>query len=266
MWESISANALMAYTIIARTFSPRPWPVLDVLLVAMLVTLALYGALTMRRRIAATIVFLGLYAGVVLVWPFPPVRFIANLWSLLLLLSMAGLHTMWRRVRDHRARPRWVFAPIAAASLLGGCLAWQTASGYHDKAWSSLAETQASRIEPKLSWLARYSRPRDVVAAEDEPAVFLYTGRQAVPAGTFTGMQHVAPRTAAEDAAALRAIMRLYRPSLVLVGTPGPLEGAALLAKSSGTGLRYLGEIRASRVYVPVADAPNHASPAMASP
>lgn len=250
--QTIVLNASMIYGIVARTFAARPNTIFDLVTVVTLVTLAAVGAAAARRRIPVTLIFLALYFGLVLVWPFPPVRFVANLWPLLVLFPLGGAWTLWR---GDAGAPLAVWSRrgvLAAAAAVAISLVIVTGEGYRDRAWSGLARFQTARIAPKLAWAARRTRASDVVATEDEVAVYLYTRREAVPVSTFTGRQHVVPQTVAQRARALAEIASLYRPSFIVVGTQEDLDAVtALAARTHAEYVRSLA-IPGSEIFVNV--------------
>lgn len=247
--RTIALNASTIWGIVARTFSPWPSPLADALIVTLVAALAAVGAFAERRRLRVSLIFLALYFGVVLIWPFPPIRFIANLWALLVLLPLAGACALWR-LAARRPDPALRFATATAAGLPALGLLVLTVQGYRESAWAGLARFQAERIDPKNAWVARHTRSDDVIATEDEVAVYLYTGRHAVPVYASPGRQHIVPQTPAERKQALDAIVTRYRPSFIVVGSDEGLATMDAFAADSSAAFRRAAEIPASLVYV----------------
>ena len=248
--RTVALNALTTWGIIARTFSPWPSPLLDALFVTLLAALAVAGAVVERRRVRVTLVFLGLYFAIVLIWPFPPIRFVANLWALLILLPITGACALWRLAASRADKSRLRFLPAAAGGVVALGLLVLTVQGYGQSAWAGLARFQGERIDPKTAWVARHTRSDDVIATEDEVAVYLYTGRHAVPVYASPGRQHIVPQTPAERKQALSAIIDRYRPSFIVVGTDEGLAAVDAFAADSSFAFRRAAEIPASLVYV----------------
>jgi len=248
--RTIALNASMTWGIIARTFSPWQSPLLDALFVLIVLALAVTGAVVERRRLRVTLIFLALYFAVVLIWPFPPIRFVANLWALLILFPLAGVRALWRIAPERAGTPALRLVPAAAGGIVALGLGVLTVQGYMQSAWAGLARFQAERIEPKTAWFARRTGSDDVIATEDEVAVYLYSGRRAVPVYASPGRQHVVPQTPAERKQALSTIIGRYRPSFIIVGTDEDVAAVDAVAADSGAGFRRAAEIPASLIYV----------------
>lgn len=148
----------------------------------------LMGLVSLVRRSALgwTLV---LYLAILSLWPFPPDRF---LWAILPWLALAwtgGAVALWRM------RTRWIQAPAAvlAALLAFGYVRYE-ARGLANRWW----DVTANRISTNLAELlpAIDSLPAGVVVATDnEPLVWLYTRRTAVPFYLFaySGRQLLQP-------------------------------------------------------------------------
>jgi hypothetical protein len=192
--------------------------------------LALTGAWSVRRRLPVTLLFLAGYMLIVLVWPFNPSRFVWGIWPLILLLVVAGAHAAAysrRLARPARttllAAFAWIVVGYGAYELRGARGAW----------WSSIARSNSRRIVPAVQWTIANTRPGDVLAAEDEGAIYLYTGRRAVPVFSFTTAQYLREHTAEENAAeGLRPVLAAYPVSTVIVGSRKTVDAADYLVNS----------------------------------
>jgi hypothetical protein len=168
------------------------------------------------NRARVMLLFVAGYLVIVLVWPFSPLRFVWGIWPLLMLLPAAGIVSAWesRFVRQQRA---WRGVLIAGTATFGvGILAFNVV-GYVNAWWSSNARYHARRVLPELAWVAHSTRPGDIVASDAEAAVYLYTGRQAVPITTFTAGEYVRERTLDDEARIVSSLLSEYRPRYVLV-------------------------------------------------
>jgi hypothetical protein len=196
-----------------------------------LAALAITGAWSMRRRLPVTLLFLAGYIVIVLVWPFNPSRFVWGIWPLLLLVVVAGAHAA-AAFPSRLALPAraallaafaWVAVGYGAYELRGARGAW----------WSSIARANTGRIAPAVQWTVANTRPDDVLAAEDEGAIYLYTGRRAVPVFSFTTAQYLRDHTAEENASeGLRPILAAYPVSTVVVGSRKTVDAADFLVNS----------------------------------
>ncbi len=86
--------------------------------------------------------------------------------------------------------------------------------------WSSLPRANTPRIVAAVEWIASNTAPGDLIAAEDEGAVYLYTGRHTVPALSFTTEHYLREYSAEENAKdGLAPILDAYPVHTVVVGT-----------------------------------------------
>jgi hypothetical protein len=86
--------------------------------------------------------------------------------------------------------------------------------------------------------VAANAEPDEVVAVENEGAVYLYTGRQALPIITLTPAQYLRDYSAQENAReGLLPILDAYPVRTVVVGTGKAYDAARFLASASPTRL-----------------------------
>jgi hypothetical protein len=88
---------------------------------------------------------------------------------------------------------------------------------------------------PELAWVARTTQATDVVAADAEAAVYLYTGRRAIPITTFTAAEYARERTAAEETSVVAGLLDEYRPRYVLATSPPVIGALSRLARKRPT-------------------------------
>lgn len=218
---------------------PRaPWTY-PLALAAGVVVLAAAGA-RLARRAPVTLLFIGGYVGIVMLWPFAPGRFLWGLWPLVLLLVAAAAAELWPWLRrtdaggrpwdEHDWRPvaRRAVAAVGIASVaaltLGGIA--HAAWGYH-KGWhASIALRREATAGAVLQWVLANTSPADVVASDEEAMVYLYTGRLGTPATRFTPDEYLVTPTPQERARDLEEIVRHYRPDWVVSTAPISVTGA----------------------------------------
>jgi hypothetical protein len=246
---SLRDNLVTSYAIVARSFSLARQGVLDALAVLAVLTLLGAGAFTLARRATVTIGFVALYLGIVLVWPFSPLRFVWGVWPLLVLLMVGGGMTLWRRTDPGRMR-RVARALVVAtcAVALAGALNFNV-RGYANSWWATVSRSFAPRIQPQLVWVTEKTGHADVIVTDDEGAVYLYTGRRALPPNTFTVEQYFRPRSTEENARWLSAIVRAFDPAYVVAWAKPTLDAAALLSSQSPPLLVQVDTIPTGRVY-----------------
>jgi hypothetical protein len=210
-------------TMLSVLFSPMRSPIARAATLAALATLVCAGGIATWRRIPVTLLFIAGYLAIVLVWPFQTARFVWAIWPLLLALVVAG---GWAAVA--RAwRP-----PVRVALLCA--LAWVTVGyalyevrGVRGAWWSSLGRANTPRIAASVRWVAAHAAAGEVVATENEGAVYLYTGHQAVPIIALTPGQYLREPSPRENAlSGLAPVLDAY-PVRSVVVTNGKAEEAA---------------------------------------
>ncbi len=214
---------------LAALFSPIRGAAAHVVTLLALGGLFTTGALALRTRAPVTLLFLAGYSAIVLVWPFPPSRFFWGVWPLLLLLLAAA---GWSNAPANRVRHSLARLSVAAM------LAWVAVGfgAYEVRAvrgswWASISRAAVRRIEPAIMWTLANTAPEDVIAADDEGAVFLYTGRRAVPVAAFTTGHYLLNRSAAVEASeGLVPLLETFPLRAVLVGSSKTFDAAQYLA------------------------------------
>jgi hypothetical protein len=150
---------------------------------------------------------------------------------LLLLVVLAGAHAALPGVREV-ARPARIALLASFTWVLVGYGAYEL-RGIRGSWWSSIARANARRIAPAVQWTLANTGPGDVLAAEDEGAIYLYTGRTAVPVFSFTTAQYLRDHSAAENAAeGLGPILAAYPVRTVVVGSRKTVDAADFLVNS----------------------------------
>lgn len=209
-----------------------------------LVVFTAAGSWCATRRLPATGWFLAIYLAVVVVWPYTPWRFLWAVWPLVVLFAVLGARWMWDALPVPAART----LVAAAAGLVVFGMARTEARAYATRAWSAPALQAGAQITPLVAWVGRNTRPTDVVLAEGEQVISLFTGRRAAPTAPFSAREYVVPRTADGSAAELRAMLSAVPAVYVLPLAPVQLEAARALA-GGRPGLREIAALPQSRVF-----------------
>ena len=237
--------------IVARSFSVARHGMLDALALIAVLVLCCAGAIDWARRARVTLVFVALYLAIVVTWPFSPLRFVWGIWPLVVLMMVSGARLLIRRDSSSRFGTQLRAAGgIAAAVALIGAIVFN-ARGYANAWWATVGRSVAPRIQPQLTWTATHASESAVVAVEDEGAVYLYTGRRAVPATSFTASQYVRERSTEANAANMAAIIRAFAPTFVIISAIPSLEAAALLTATHPPLLSRVDTISKPRVFRP---------------
>jgi hypothetical protein len=246
---AVAENLSTCWEILARSFSVGRNAVLDTAAVLSVLALLVAGAATFWRVARVTLLFAIGYMAIVLAWPFSPLRFVWGLWPFTVLMMFAGARALWLAGgTTPRARAARGVAVAASAVALAGALNFN-ARGYANRWWATVAHSIGPRIQPQLVWVVERTGVTDIVAADDEGAVYLYTGRLAVPTNAFTAGQYFRPRTAPENATFLAELLRAFRPRYVMAWAVPTQQAAEILSSTQPQILERADSIPGGRVY-----------------
>ena len=243
---SLRDNIVTSWAIIARSFSLARNPVLDTLAVVSVITLLVAGAFALAHRARVMLAFLALYLGLILVWPFSPLRFIWGVWPLLVLTMIGGALYLWSA--PFRPRLARTVCIAASAVTIAGALFF-TVQGYRNAWWATVSRSYAPRIQPQLVWVTANTQPSDVVVTDDEGAVYLYTGRQALPVSPFTAEQYIRQRPLEQNADWLAETLRVFSPAYVIAWAKPTIDAAEMLVARRPPALVQADTIPTGRVY-----------------
>lgn len=178
------------------------------------------GLMALRRRALSLAVFLLLYAGVVLAWPYAPVRFLGAMWPLAGLLCAAGAASVYTWLGTHRRA--WQRPMLAAALLLGVGHAAYAARGLANGWAGSAQRAKTALLWPQVTWAAQHADAKDLIASDAHVIISLYTGRVTVPVSMLTPAEYVQPKALPTIAGEMHALDARYRPSLLVLVRDAP--------------------------------------------
>ena len=219
--------------------------------IAALIVLAL-GAWRFARRAPVTAWFMAAYMALVVVWPFEPTRFV---WALLPLFSAMvalgiGAVIEWS---PSAAPMRYARIPsLAACGALVAGFAWYNVTGVRQQWRDSVPRVTAARATPVVEWVRASTRPTDVIAMEDDPLLYLYTGRRTIPVGTFTPEEFLKAQTYPFATEALHTIIAAYKPTYVIGTTSYGVMSARALSVRTPPELRVHVLLPTAAIFVPV--------------
>lgn len=196
------------------------------------------GAVALAKRAPAASLFLLAYITVVCFWPFSAWRFVVAIWPLIVLIVAMGVRSLWRgcpQSAGRRAARGVLFAALFALAVGYGAY---TVTGYRDRSWEDFQRMKGERGKALAEWVSRNTGTADRVATDLDLIVYLYTGRQAVPANTFLPEEFLGPIPTAWHIDALRAIMDEYDPRFVIAGSMPSVQAARALVGASPPRLR----------------------------
>jgi hypothetical protein len=228
---------------------PVPQPVPRHLTLAIVCLLAAFGMRAFARMAPVTLAFLVAYAVVVVLWPFPPSRFLFAVWPLAIPVVAAGVRDVWQAAgRSGSRRPVRVAVAMACVACAAGYV-WYNANGYRHQWWASIPRQAGERARPIAEWAAAHTPADAVLSSDDDLIVYLYAGRRAVPTATFLPHERVRALTDAEDLAHARAILHHYQPDYYVVNSQQGTRTAETLARETPPMLRYTGNLASVRIY-----------------
>jgi hypothetical protein len=199
---------------------------------ARLVTLLALAALLVAglkrswRSAPVTTLFLAAYLAIVIVWPFGPTRFVWGIWPLCVLMFMLGAVEIKSWVPRTPTVEATRAALLACALFVSVGYVRYNVRGFREHWWSTVARAQAEIIRPVVVWTRSRTRPDDVIASTVEPAVYLYTGRLAVPVTAFNVRDYFRPPTVGEAETTLRQILAGYHVDAIAIGAGDTLRAA----------------------------------------
>jgi len=252
--EVVLKNARALYGMVWVMFtgseaSPR---VLHLPVVIVAATILVFGAWRFARRAPVSTWFVVAYMTLVIVWPFEPTRFV---WALLPLFSAmvalgVGAVLEWS--------PDALPLRFTRVALLGLCwllvagFGWYNVNGIRQQWRDSVPRVTAGRATPVVEWVRASTRPTDVIAMEDDPLLYLYTGRRAVPVNTFTPEEYLKEQTHPLATEALHTIIARYKPTYVIGTTSYGVISARALSTRRPPELRVHVLLRTAAIFVPV--------------
>ena len=222
-------------TMLAVLFSPMRGSAAHAVTLVALATLTVAACAAAWRRAPVTLLFLAGYLAIVVLWPFQTARFVWTIWPLLLALVAIG---GWTAL----GRPAWR-APLRLA--LGAAFVWVAVGyaayemrGIRGRWWSSIPRANTPRIAMAVRSVAANTSTSEVVATDYEGAVYLYTGRQALPIITLTPAQYLRDYSPRENAMeGLLPLLDAYPVRTVVAGAGKAFDAAQFLAAQSPTRL-----------------------------
>ena len=138
------------------------------------------------------------------------------------------------------------------ASVFATCVGflWYNVRGHRESWWASVQRDSGERIGAISRWVQHNTSPADVIAVQDDPAVYLYTGRQAVPVTSSEAVDHVRDPAFSSDIERISEILQHYRPRFYIVAWSRTLAAADSLARVQPAILRPVGRIGPSTIFM----------------
>ncbi len=217
---TVWVNLKEVSALLADRFSPLSFPTMRFVAAVIAASAAAVGGVRLWKRVPVTIAFCALYVAVMVLWPYAPWRFLFAIWPLVLVLMVAGGAELMRRANAAgSALPRFGVAATGLVIVAGAVRAEATA--YARRGWAEPARNAIVTIAPMVRWVDANTHPGDLLLADDEPLVYLFTGHQAMPPRMFTAREYVTPQSPDQAAAAFRELLATYPVRYVVSVDPG---------------------------------------------
>jgi hypothetical protein len=220
---------------------PSPFGLLALVLFAGLV---LVGTARAARRAPVMVLFLALYLGIVLIIAGTPWRYVWAVWPFFVALAVLGAEEAAARAAAPKAR-----MGVAAALLIPFvALVHTEVRAFAGREWERPARRAARQAIPVVEWVRHNTAPTDIVLAECEEVVMLFTGRRAAPPGDFTAMEYLTPRTPEDDRHTLMAMLQAV-PAHYVVSLMPQVQVAARTLGAERPALRELPGLPGAAVF-----------------
>jgi hypothetical protein len=263
---TVTRNVASSLAIIRALFAPLGGAWLAILLLG---APGVAAAWRLARRSPVVLVAVAAHATIILVWPFEPQRFIWTSWPFVVLWLCTGVAELWEQTQ-RAASERWSTPRIFVAvdsGILALAAVGTTAFMLWTGAYHAIARGQAKRITPTVAWVQQHTRPGTLVASDDETAVFLYTGRPAVPVSSFSAADYAHGQGWSESA--LGAVVTNYRPDVAIVSWNKSVDAAMRMSSGTQPVLRPVDRTSSSVIFEriraategPIARVPDGATP-----
>lgn len=244
VWHTVATNLIEVASLVADRVAPWTPGWQRIIPLAIVCALIGWAVVRLRRRAPVILLFMALYAAVTLVWPYSPWRFVWAIWPLIILLLTEGCIA----AISWRPRPApwlWRVASFALVALVSAGIGRAELATWRAKAWRAPVKEATRQIAPVIQWAANETKPDDVLMADDEPLVYLMTGRHALPPATFTALEYVRPGAAGPDAGrrTLVDLIGRYPVRYVITIVPATCEAARALARGPQPTLREVGAL-----------------------
>lgn len=203
-----------------------------------------------RAPVAAWTV--AMYLALVVSWPFMPARFTWAIWPLIGMSFGLAIEALWNWRPAEHPRSALRYGSLALVALLAIGYARYNYLGAARGWWTQVQAVVADRAKPLAEWIVANTREDAVIATDDDVLLYLYTGRQTIPNGTFTPQEHMVAQTPAFATEMLRTILHTYHVDYVLASSDYGTYAARGLIQAQPPELQLLGALKVGAIFRPV--------------
>lgn len=175
--------------------------------------------------------FLAAYLVIVVVWPYPPDRFVWGIWPLVTATLALGLIGTMKVDGQPRARVVVNRVLLVCGVLSGLGYLTREGAGLGRRSWQHSQAASAKAMEPAVRWVRAHVPDSAVVATVNDPMLYLYSGRRSVPVLSWSAAEYLTPQTVPDAIRNLEVILDAYHPAYVVLpggGTPEAYAAEAL--------------------------------------
>ncbi|HET7630811.1 MAG TPA: glycosyltransferase family 39 protein [Gemmatimonadaceae bacterium] len=201
-------------------------------IVGFLVALVVAGVGAWRARQVApvTLGFLAIYFGLIIIWPYPPGRFVWGIWPLAVMLVLLGLRALVRR-----EVPGWLARRGRAGLLVAALIpvlgyARYTVRGYSGAWWTAIPRGTGPQLRAQVLTARADTVPGTVFATTYDVPIYLYSGHQAVLSSPLSAGNFLHPTAVDQGVQELREVLKAYPVTRVIAMWGPQVEVARLLA------------------------------------
>jgi hypothetical protein len=256
--DAIAHNTGIAFRVIRGMFSLPGIPGGAVLFTIVLLPPAVAGAIRLARQAPVLLAALCVHALLILVFPYDAQRYVWGSWPFITIWLAAGFVEIESRTR---ALPSGDAGGTrrhdAIRMLAGACVALVLVSALATTlisvslgSFRNIAAFGARQLTPMVAWAGANAPADAVIASDDETAVYLYTGRRAVPLSVPLASWHL--RTDSASPVALEEIMRRYHPTLVMARWTASVNAALRLTQGAAPVLVPVAQLQNGFVFARV--------------
>ncbi|MBX9927873.1 MAG: hypothetical protein K2X99_03085 [Gemmatimonadaceae bacterium] len=227
---TVAKNAAILGRVGGVLFAPLMPPFAKSVAAAAVGATLLAGMWTARRTAPVTVLTALGSLALVLVWPGEPERFLFALWPVfVLLLAHATMRAIAAERRAHAgARLPWLGrrAVVVATLLLGVGHAIYVGRGLLRESYRAPVGPLRDKYLPLVLW-ARAQADLPLIASDAAPMLSLALDRPVVPTSSLGADEYLTAKSLPRVTAELTALLRRYRPALLLL-SPGAQEQDAV--------------------------------------
>jgi len=140
----------------------------------------------LRDGIRPVHIFLVAYSGVILLWAWPPIRFLVPVLPFLLFFSYRGLVLAFKVIAWRETLPPALTGIVVVSLLANMCYVMVGAAGStraKGSVFFSITTGEGDEwkdLSPLLAWIRSNTAPEVVLQSNIDPVVYLYTGRKTI--------------------------------------------------------------------------------------